>query len=171
MNTDKLFEDVIGAYEGFYNIVNGDEVAPFDARGFMSNEAKQYFLVKAAKIASVNSYEYVYFKKCQCITAGELKKLDAAAWEDGLKRVKPDADHKNTDVALIIVADEVSGDVKQDINAYRHSASYLLGLHGFSNYRLVVIETSTGDVLTNRRGRDLKDFVQQIISRSGNDQL
>ena len=47
MNLDKLFEDVIGAYEGYYNIER-DNAAPFDAKGFLSNESEQYFLLKSA---------------------------------------------------------------------------------------------------------------------------
>ena len=165
MNTDKLFESVLDTYAGYYNIDREAE-GPFDATGFLSNEAEQYFLVKAAKIAFVKSYEYAYFKKCRSISAGELKELDGAAWEDGISHVKPGTDHKNTDVALIVLADEVDSEIKSSIEEYRHSKNYLLGLHGFSNYRLVVIETSTDTVLTNRRGRDLRDFVQQIMSRT-----
>ena len=61
-------------------------------------------------------------------------------------------------------ADKVGDDVRSSIDSYKHSKNYMLGLHGFSNYRLVVIESSTGTVLTNRRGRDLRDFVQRIMS-------
>ncbi|MCR5358198.1 MAG: hypothetical protein K6E63_12440 [Lachnospiraceae bacterium] len=163
MNTEKLFEDVIAAYAGYYNITR-DGTEPFDARGYLSNEAEQYFLLKSAKIAFVNSYEYAYFKKCSSLSAGELDELDRAAWEDGISRVKPSTDHKNTDVALIVMADTVDDTVKSSIDSYKHSQNYMLGLHGFSNYRLVVIETSTATLLTNRRGKDLRDFVQRIMS-------
>ena len=163
MNLDKLFEDVIGAYEGYYNIER-DNAAPFDAKGFLSNESEQYFLLKSAKIAFVNAYEYAYFKKLDTVSCNELTELDAAAWEDGISHVKPGTDHKNTDVALIVIADKVGDDVRSSIDSYKHSKNYMLGLHGFSNYRLVVIESSTGTFLTNRRGRDLRDFVQRIMS-------
>ena len=99
MNTDILFEGLIDAYKGYYNIKRENVTEPFDAEGYLSNEAEQYFLVKAAKIAFVNSYEHVFFKKYGRITFEELVSLDAAAWETGIARVKPDADHKNTDVS------------------------------------------------------------------------
>ena len=165
MNTDILFEGLIDAYNGYYNIKREDTTEPFDAEGYLSNEAEQYFLVKAAKIAFVNSYEHVFFKKCGRITFEELVSLDAAAWETGIARVKPDADHKNTDVALIVVSDVVTQDIRDRIDSFKHSRNYMLGFHGFSNYRLVVIEAPSKTVLTNRRGRDLRDFVTSVMSK------
>ena len=162
MDKEEIFKRVTEGYKGYYDITEEGCLKPFDATGFLSNEAKQYFLVKAAKIASVNSYEYVYFKMCDNLNASELSDLDRIAWEDGVSRVKPNTDHKNTDVALIVICDHADDGVKDNIGTYKHSKNYKLGLHGFSNYRLVVIEASTDLIFTNRRGGDLKDFVQQI---------
>lgn len=164
MNTDILFEGLIDAYKGYYNIKREDVTAPFDAEGYLSNEAEQYFLVKAAKIAFVNSYEYVYFRKCPRIDADTLTELDRIAWETGISEVRPDTNHKNTDVALIVVADVVTQDLRDRIDTFKHSKNYMLGFHGFSNYRLVVIEAPSKTVLTNRRGRELRDFVAAVMS-------
>ena len=163
MNTDAVFDKLLDAYGGYYNIEREGCKPPFDATGYLSNEANQYFLVKAAKIAFVNSYEYAYFKKCGTLNKAELDRLDTCAWEDGVSKAVPSTDHKNTDVALLIVADSLSEDVRDKIGSYKHSRNYKLGLHGFSNYRLVVIESGTDTVYTNRRGRDLKDFVTKVI--------
>lgn len=165
MNTEILYEGLIDAYAGYYNIKRESVTAPFDAEGYFSNEAEQFFLVKAAKIAFVNSYEYVYFRKCGRISLDELTRLDRIAWETGILKVKPGADHKNTDIALIVVSDVVTQDVRDKIETFKHSKNYKLGLHGFSNYRMVVIEAPSKTVLTNRRGRDLRDFVTTVISR------
>ena len=165
MNTELLFEGLINAYAGYYNIKREGVIKPFDAEGYLSNEAEQYFLVKAAKIAFVNSYEYVYFKKCGRVTYDEIAEYDGIAWETGISRVEPGSDHKNTDVALIVVADVVTQDLRDKIDTFKHSKNYRLGFHGFSNYRLVVIEAPSKTVLTNRRGRDLRDFVTAVMSR------
>ena len=163
MNTDAVFDKLLNAYGGYYNIEREGCKSPFDAVGFLSNEAEQYFLVKAAKIAFVRSYEYAYFKKCALLDKAELDRLDSCAWEDGVSKARPSTDHKNTDVALLIVADALDADVKDAIGSYKHSRNYKLGLHGFSNYRLIVIESGTDTVYTNRRGRDLTDFVTKVI--------
>ena len=163
MTTEEIFDKLTEAYGGYYNIERENVPGPFDALGYLSNEAQQYFLVKAAHIASVNSYEYVYFKKCKRLDNELLGELDMKAWEDGTARVRPSADHKNTDVALIIITDEVGDDAKGAIEKFRHSKNFKLGLYGFSNYRLVVIEAFSGLILTNRRGRDLKDFITHTL--------
>ena len=162
-SSDEIFANLLKAYERYYNIVRDGCISGFDATGFLSNEAEQYFLVRSARTAFIRSYEYVYFKKCESLGTDELKNLDRMAWEDGMAHVRPSAEHKNTDVALIIVADRVSQDVKDSIVSYKHSRNYKLGFFGFSNYRLVVMESLTGTLLTNRRGRDHKDFYAQII--------
>ena len=64
-----------------------------------------------------------------------------------------------------VITDRVADEVKSAIDTYKHSKNYKFGLHGFSNYRLVVIEAFSGLVLTNRRGRDLRDFVTSVMSK------
>ncbi|MBQ1526562.1 MAG: hypothetical protein IIZ75_05465 [Lachnospiraceae bacterium] len=183
MDKKEILERLIEAYSGYYNIERLETPAPagpdtsekpsvvasdgifslFDATGYLANEAQQYFLVKAAKIADVNSYEHVYFKKCAKLDMDLLTELDRTAWEDGISKVRPYSGHKNTDIALIIIADEITDDAANTVSALKHSKNYKLGLYGFSNYRLVVIEARNGLILTNRRGKDLKDFVTHIL--------
>ena len=166
MSTTQIYEALLDAYGGYYNIQQEGAAHPFDAEGFFSNEAQQYFLVKAAKVASVNSYEYVFFALRESLGEQELNALDQRAWEEGLSRVKPDQDHKNTDIALIVIADKLAEGIGDAIKKISHSKNYKFGLWGFTNYRLVVIESETKTVLTNRRGRDLSEFVQQVIQKS-----
>ncbi|MCR5001376.1 MAG: hypothetical protein K6A71_06240 [Lachnospiraceae bacterium] len=167
MSSDEIYDILTEIYEGYYNVEREGCLEPFDAVGYLSNEAQQYFLVKAAHIASVNSYEYVYFKKCDELDIELLDSLDKKAWEDGISGVRPSADHKNTDVALVIIADRVTDAVKSAVNTYKHSKNYKLGFFGFSNYRLVVIEAFSGLILTNRRGRDLRDFITHTLKKVG----
>ncbi len=167
MNKEEILEALLDTYGAYYNIKREDATKPFDAEAFLSNEAEQYFLVKAAKVASVNSYEYAYFALRQELSFSDLSELDSIAWEEGLKNVNANIDHKNTDIALLVICDKINDDVKESINNLKHSKNYKFGLWGFSNYRLVAIEAPSYTVLTNRRGRELKDFVQQIINKKG----
>ncbi|MCR5418163.1 MAG: hypothetical protein K6E84_04535 [Lachnospiraceae bacterium] len=164
MNLQSVLDALIDAYRGYYDIKTEQVTAPFDAEGYFSNEAQQYFLVKAAKVASVNAYEHVFFAKRESLTTSELTGLDAAAWQELLSRVKPDGDHKNTDCTLIVVTESISEEIRALVPKFSHSKNYRFGLWGFSNYRLVVIGADDLTVLTNRRGRDLTDFVKQHIT-------
>ena len=58
---------------------------------------------------------------------------------------------------------KVAEELKGALDKYKHSKNYKLGLFGFSNYRLVVIEGQEGLILTNRLGRDLTDFIAHTI--------
>ncbi|MDE7251146.1 MAG: hypothetical protein K2N82_14970, partial [Lachnospiraceae bacterium] len=71
--------------------------------------------------------------------------------------------HRNTDVALIILADKITEEAFLQIPKLRHYQSYRLGFQGWSNYRLVAIELSTGRAAYNRLGRSFKKLVRNII--------
>ena len=164
MKLQEILEALLDAYRGYYDIKTENVTGPFDAEGYFSNEAEQYFLVKAAKVASVNAYEHVFFAKREGLSAEELMSLDGAAWQALTERVKPNGDHKNTDCTLIVITDSIAEEVRKLALKLSHSKNYRFGLWGFSNYRLVVIGADDLIVLTNRRGRDLTDFVKQHIT-------
>ncbi|HAF26837.1 MAG TPA: hypothetical protein DCG85_05930 [Lachnospiraceae bacterium] len=165
MTKEAVFDDLIDTYSAYYNIKKEDVVSPFDAEAYFANEAEKYVLVKKAKIADVDSYEHVFFALRDEIGLTELTDLDEKAWEEGVSRVKPSADHKNTDVVLVVVCDKIADDVKANINSFKHSKNYRFGLFGYSNYFMVVIEAGSETILTNRRGKIMKDFVQQVFRK------
>ena len=48
--------------------------------------------------------EYVFFALEDELDRESLCKLDSTAWEKGISRVKPHANHRNTDISLIVLA-------------------------------------------------------------------
>ena len=89
--------------------------------------------------------------------------LDQSAWNAGLARVKPYSGHRNSDVTLIILADKIEESVFQQIKKLKHYKSYYLSFWGWSNYRILAYEVSTGKSVSNRLGKDLKKLVCQNI--------
>ena len=45
MSKEEIFDKLTEAYGGYYNINKDGVLEPFDATGYLSNEARQYFLV------------------------------------------------------------------------------------------------------------------------------
>ncbi|MBQ1228627.1 MAG: hypothetical protein IIX87_02005 [Firmicutes bacterium] len=118
--------------------------------------------MKQAKLSEAESKEFVFFAVSEHLTLDELKMLDEAAWQTGMSRVFPHDGHRNSDVVLIILADKVDADAAALIKKLKRYESYKRTLHGWSHYRVIVRDMSTGKVTFNRMGRTLKNVLSKI---------
>lgn len=164
MNVTEALDKILCSFIRYYNIKKGEEVeAPFTAEAEFISHNEQYFLIKRAKVADINSNEYVYFYAADEVDFETLKNLDETAWKRGLAKVVPDESHRNSDVTLVIVTDKLSAEAKVAIPKMKHYKSYMFTLHGWSYYRLIALELSSGDLVYNRQGQSLKKLVSNIL--------
>lgn len=147
---------VLRSFERYYTLKREDAAPPFVAEAEFHSHTEQYFLVKAAKVADIDSNEFVFFAQEERLSAERLRALDDAAWKEGLGRVRPYNGHRNSDVTLIILADAVDGDVWRQVRRLRRYKSYKFSLWGWTSYRILAKELSTGRTETNRLGRSLR---------------
>ncbi|MBE5893240.1 MAG: hypothetical protein E7286_07640 [Lachnospiraceae bacterium] len=163
MNVQEALEKLLPSFRRYYNVKTEDVAEPFAAEAVFQSHNEQYFLIKSARISEANSNEFAYFYTADSLNAEELKELDRCAWERGTENVQPNYYHRSTDVALIILAEKIDEEAKKLMKKLNHSKSYQFGLQGYSNYRLVALELSTGKVFHNRQGQNLKKLVGNII--------
>lgn len=163
MTVNEIIDKLLRSFQVYYNVKKEDVEPPFVAEAEFHTHDEQFFLVKSAVFAEAESREYIYFAAEKILDETLLLHLDKAAWESGMKRVKPHKDHRNTDVSLFIVAEKISGEAFQKIPKLRHYQSYHLGLQGWSHYRLVAIEQSSGRAVYNRFGQSYKKLIRNII--------
>lgn len=163
MTVNEIIDKLLRSFQVYYNVKKEDVEPPFVAEAEFHTHDEQFFLVKSAVLAEAESREYIYFAAEKFLDETLLLRLDKAAWESGMKRVKPHKDHRNTDVSLFIVAEKISEEAFVKIPKLRHYQSYHLGLQGWSHYRLVAIEQSSGRVVYNRFGRSYKKLIRNII--------
>ena len=162
MTLQEALDKLLPSFRRYYNIKTEGVEAPFVAEALFNSHNEQYFLLKSARISEMNDSETIYFHTADTLSAEELKNLDECAWERGLADVKPDSKHHSTNVALIIIADKIEEEAFRLVKKLSHSRSYKFGLHGYSNYRLVAWELSTGKITHNRQGQDLKKLLGNI---------
>lgn len=161
MNSNGAFEKILHSFEQYYDI-SKEVDAPFVAEAIFKSHNEQYFLVKAAKTADIDSNEFVFFYINNEINAEKLSELSNLAWERGLSRVSPYYGHRNSDVTLIILSDKIEEESFKKIKKLNLYKSYKFGLYGWSSFRALAYETSTGRAATNRRGSDLKKLVASL---------
>ena len=162
MTVEEALQRILKSYKRYYNIKTEDAAAPFAAEAVFHTHDEQFFLVKAARLAEADAHEYVFFATADNIGLSDAESLDEAAWSEGMSRVVPHANHRSTDIVLILLAEHISEDAADYIKKIKRYKSYRHTLQGWSNYSVVAMETSTGDFFCNRRGRNLKKLFGNI---------
>lgn len=163
MNLTEGLGKILQSFQQYYNIKREEVTPPFAVEAEFHSHEQQYFLVHSATISEAESNEYVYFATVENLEEEILHKLDQTAWKAGCARVIPHANHRNSDVTLVILADRMSEEAKKTVSKIKHYRSYRLTLEGWSHYRLVALELSSGQVVCNRQGQSLKKLVSNII--------
>ena len=162
MTPAEALDSLLKSYQRYYNIRTEDVEAPFTAEAIFHTHDEQYFLVKTAKLSEAESHEYVFFALGESLGLADVQRLEACAWERGTSHVKPSVYHRNTDVTLIILAEHIAPEALTYIKKSKRYQSYRFSIHGWSSYRAVALETSTGGLSYNRRGQELKKLFRNI---------
>ncbi len=163
LDKEEIKDKLLKAYSVYYNVSTTGVMEPFFAEAEFHQNDRQYFLIKAAKIAESDSHEYAYFADVGELTEESLLEMCDEAWRRGLYLLKPKSGHKNTDVLLFIIADSVSKKAAEAVKRTRKYKSYKLSFWGFSRFRLVTIDISKGEVYYNREGKLLESVVGDIL--------
>ena len=164
MTRDELLEKALHSYTAYYDVNRTCPEEPFVAEAAFHSHNDAYFLVKSARIGEAESNEYVFFASVENLDRLFLEKLDATAWEKGISRVQPHSNHRNTDISLIIIASSVTEDISKVVPRLKHYKSYRMSLHGFSHYRLYVVDLSTVNQFCNSQGRSMKKLFSKIMA-------
>ena len=162
MTAREALPKLLRSYYAYYNVEEENVTPPFAAEAEFHSHEEQFFLVKQAKLSESESKEFVFFAVTEHLTVQELKLLDEKAWETGMSRVFPHDGHRNSDVVLFILADVIDADAKKVIKTMKRYQSYKHTLHGWSHYRVIAQEMSTGKPVFNRMGRELKKLLRNI---------
>lgn len=158
----EAIEKLLLSYKRYYNITQDTSLLPFYALAEFNSHNEQYVLLKSAKIADIDSNEYVYFALQDELTENVALDLDQKAWQSGLAKVKPSSAHRNSDIVLTVIADKIDETVFKNARKLKHYKSYKFSFWGWSNYSFIAYELSTGKFAYNRRGKDLKKLFKNV---------
>lgn len=165
MDSFCALKKLLTAFEQYYTLIK-QPTPPFCAEAEFRSHNEQYFLVRSAHIADIDSNEFVYFADTDGLDTAKLEELVNAAWEAGLAKVRPYNGHRNSDVSLLIFTKTISQETITTIKKTKLYKSYKFSFHGWSHFKLAVCklpdtktEASEIEVYTNRQG---KDFIKLI---------
>lgn len=158
-DSESVLQKLLHSFERYYNVKESGVVAPFSAEAEFHSHSEQYFFVKAAHVANIDSHEYVFFAEVDVLDEALFEQLAVLAWEEGLSRIHPYYGHRNSDITLIILAQKIQESAITYINKSRKSKSYKFSFYGWSNFRALAYEVSSGNAVSNRHGSVLKKLV------------
>ena len=162
MTATEALDTLLRSYVQYYDVIREDVEPPFAAEAQFHSHEEQYFLIKSARISEADSHEYVFFAAEESMDLAGVNALDETAWSRGMARVKPHKDHRNSDVTLVILAEHIAPEAMAAIKKLKHYQSYRFGFQGWSNYRVIALETSSGSLTCNRLGQSLKKLFRNI---------
>lgn len=163
--TDPLrigMQKLLNQFYRYYTVNEESPLEPFFAEAEFSIHGEEFFLVKAAKYAEMDSKEFCYFYLADSLTAKDVETLCLTAWENGLSRAVIREHHRNTDVVVYIVANEIPKDAEKAIRKARYYKNYKMGLWGFSQFKLAAIEINSGKTVTNYQGKPLLKILKKL---------
>ena len=169
MEHSQAIEKILPAFQQYCTIKKDNITPPFCAEAEFRSHNEQYFLVRSAHIADIDSNEFVYFAGLPELDNQKLEELVNIAWQAGLDRVHPHEGHRNSDVTVIIFADKLSDESKIKIKKTKLYKSYKFSFHGWSHLKLAVADLSSStkdgspEVYTNRQGKDYIKLIKKNI--------
>lgn len=162
MRPEEALEKLLPSFQRYYNIKREGVTEPFSVEAEFFTHDEAYFLMKTAKLSESDSREFIFFKALEHLDAETLKSLDETAWNTGMDRVEITPIHHSTDVSLILFAETIDKEAAKLLKKLQHYKSYWFTLRGWSRYRLIAFETSTGKVIHNHLGAELKKLFRNI---------
>lgn len=164
MEPSKALSVILPAFGQYYTIKENNVTPPFCAEAEFRSHNEQYFLVRSAHIADIDSNEFVYFATLSDLDDTKLEEFINAAWQNGLTRVHPHEGHRNSDIILIILADRIADSTKIKIRKTKLYKSYKFSFHGWSHFKLTAVELASKEIYFNRFGKEYSKLIKKNLN-------
>lgn len=130
------------------------------------SHGEQYVLVKRAKLWEVDAFEYLFFQVADVLDQQCLDDLVEFMTTQAIQKVHPDPNHMTSYLSLVVIANEVPDEVRRKVRKTSFRKNFALGIRGWADLRLAVIDLSKDDVVTNSQGKDLRATLEANLHAS-----
>ena len=138
---------------------------PATATFFLRDE--NYLISKKHVLSAVENYDYTYFYIADHLDAETLRQQIELTKRLGMARVKPHREHMSSFISLVILADTIDEEAKKLIKKTRFQKYFRLALHGWMEYHIAAMESSTNRFLSNPAGKGAKKTLEQNLGSGG----
>lgn len=155
---DAVLERLLHDHEAYFDVERDHSFGgrTFCGYAYFEESAERYVLSKRAKLWGAQVFEHVFFVHAHHLTEPELADWVSFMTNEGLSKVHLTPDHMTTYVTLVIVADSADEDALRLAKRARFRKSFALGLKGWCDLRLAVLDLASGEAVSNARGKELR---------------
>lgn len=140
-----------------YNYIN-TEYQLF-AKSFIRSE--RYIASKKLTIYAIENNEFIFVKTFTKLEVKELLQLTDHLKQAAEDYVDPHSEHMSTVITGVIVVEKaIEEDLKKVIEKFKFMRSFAFGFKGWVYIRLLVVDLDKGEVICNRRGKEVRKFYQ-----------
>lgn len=156
-------EKLLKAYAYYFDIQREVSIpgGEFPATADYHFREENYVATRAHTIYASEQHEYVFFYLADHLDMETLRRQIDLSREAGLAKVTPHGEHMFSYVTLIILAQSIDPEAKKEIGHYRFRKNFRLTLHGWMEYHIAALETSTMEFFCNPAGREARKTLKQ----------
>jgi hypothetical protein len=165
LELQKKLDKLLNAYSHQYDIERDVTVegGHFPATATFYPRDENYLISKKHVLSAVENYDYTYFYITDHLDAATLRHQIDLTMKVGSARVKPHREHMSSFVTLVVLADTIDEEAKKLIRKTRFQKYFRLALHGWMEYHIAAMETSTNSFLSNPAGKGAKKILEQNL--------
>lgn len=160
---DDVLNRLLVAHEAWYDVYRDFEFAGRTFPGYAEfhTMGEQYVLVKRAKLWGVSSHEYIFFVEADNLDESSLGELVSFMKTKAIEKVDPSVpDHMQSFLSLVIIADSADEETLKTVRKIRFRKNFKLGINGWADLRLAVVNLESMKVVTNAMGKDMKGALE-----------
>lgn len=117
-------------------------------------------LTKNDIIDKFENYEYVFVKHYECIDECVVDEFIDFLKKASEEFVNPTKIHMSTYLNGIILYDEIKDGAVDKIKRFKNSKTFLFGIRGWFDTRLLAVSLNGQDIMCNREGKRVKKVYQ-----------
>ena len=157
-----LIDRLLVSHEAWFDVYRGYEFGGRTFPGYAEfhSHGEQYVLVKRAKLWEVDAFEYLFFESVGHLDQEILDDLLEFMTAKAIEKVHPDPNHMTSYLSLVVVADTVADGLDKLVRKTKFRKNFALGIRGWADLRLAVVDLSSHSVTTNSQGKDLRPTLE-----------
>lgn len=158
----QTLERLLAAHEAYFDVCRDYEFAGHVFAGYAEfhSEASGYVLVKRAKLWEATAHEYLFFELVEHLDEASFEALIVLMTERALEKVEPSSTHMSSYLSLVVIADTVDPVVRAAARKTRWRKNFKLGLEGWADLRVAVVDLGAGGIVCNARGKELRSTLE-----------
>ena len=126
----------------------------FELYGRYCRRTAKYFASKAVEVYAYTNNEHILYNRLDgCPDESFLLRIKRYIEENVKELVKPDEEHMSTVITFIIECDSIGDATEKQVRDFKFKKSFLLGLHGWVDVKLIVVAEGASRAIENRAAK------------------